>query len=265
ASSARARSSAAAATARTSPTRRRPNPAWTTSAPARCGPRRRSRAARRPAWACHATSPVGTRADRGSPSAASAWTGWTTCWPPGPPGWSWSAPSPRRTIPPPRPGRSPAACANPGDPVPGPVTYQAQGGKYGEHNGPQDDGRDRRRLRGVPDRGTLQQLPAAQDGPGPRRQARHEAHARLPGRAPGKGPARLPDGAAHHRAVLAVLRPPRGVRERRRRPARGRVAQLLAPGRHQRQDRDLARDVPGPGGRVRGDLWEHAAVRPGQG
>ena len=108
---------------------------------------------------------------------------------------------------------------------------------------------------------TLQPLPSAQDGPGPRRQARHEAHARLPGRTPGQGPARLPDGAAHHRAVLALLRPPRGVRERRRRPARGRVAQLLAPGRHQRQDRDLARDVPGPRGRVRGDLREHAAVR----
>ena len=53
-------------------------------------------------------------AGRGSRSAASAWTGWTTCWPPGPPGWSWSAPSPRRTIPPPRPGRSPAACADAG-------------------------------------------------------------------------------------------------------------------------------------------------------
>ena len=33
----------------------------------------------------------------------------------------------------------------------------------------------------------------------------------------------------------------------------------------QRQDRDLARDVPGRAGEIRGDLREHAAVRAGQG
>ena len=56
ASSARGRSSAAAATARPRPTRRPPSPASTTSAPGRCGPRRPSRGARRPASACWPTS-----------------------------------------------------------------------------------------------------------------------------------------------------------------------------------------------------------------
>ena len=63
------------------------------------------------------------RPGRGSRSAASAWTGWTMCWRPAPPGWSSSAPSPRRTIPPSRPGRSPAACIRCGDLTPLPVTY----------------------------------------------------------------------------------------------------------------------------------------------
>ena len=49
------------------------------------------------------------------------------------------------------------------------------------------------------------------------------------------------------------------------RPAPGGLAQLLAAGRQERPDRHLARDVPGAGGRVRGDLRQHAAVRPGQG
>ena len=46
----------------------------------------------------------------GSRSAASAWAGWTTCSPPGPPAWSWSARSRRPTIPPLRRGRLPSAC-----------------------------------------------------------------------------------------------------------------------------------------------------------
>ena len=83
---------------------------WTTSAPGRCGPRRPSRAARRPAWACSSTSRgPGPGAGPGSRSAASAWTGSARCSRPGPPGWSWSAPSPRPTTRPPPPGSSPGA------------------------------------------------------------------------------------------------------------------------------------------------------------
>ena len=48
---------------------------------------------------------------------------------------------------------------------------------------------------------------------------------------PEKGPARVRDGVPDDRAVLAVVRAPRGVRPGRRRPAPRRVAQLLAPGR----------------------------------
>ena len=56
----------------------------------------------------------------------------------------------------------------------------------------------------------------------------------------GKGPARVPDGPADHRAVLAVVRPSGEVRQRQQRPASGRVAQVLTPGRHQQPDRNLA-------------------------
>lgn len=66
-------------------------------------------------------------------------------------------------------------------------------------------------------------------------------------------------------AVLAVIRLPRGFRQRRQRPAHGRVAQLLEARGHEHPHRHLARDLPGPGGRVRGDLREHDTVRAGQG
>src|SRR5271166_3790438 len=82
------------------------------SARGRSGPRRPSRGARRPALACWPTSRAPSRPAPGSRSAASAWTGWTTCSPPGPPAWSWSARSPRPTTPPPRRGRLPGVCTS---------------------------------------------------------------------------------------------------------------------------------------------------------
>src|SRR5271157_755222 len=112
ASSARGRSSAAAATARRRPMRWPPKTASTTSALGRSGPRRPSRDARRPAPACWLTSRTPSRSGPGSRSAASAWTGSTTCSPPGPPAWSWSARSPRPTNPPPRRGRLPGVCTS---------------------------------------------------------------------------------------------------------------------------------------------------------
>src|SRR5271157_3728409 len=109
---ARRRSSAAAATARRRPMRWPPKTASTTSALGRSGPRRPSRDARRPAPACWLTSRTPSRSGPGSRSAASAWTGSTTCSPPGPPAWSWSARSPRPTNPPPRRGRLPGVCTS---------------------------------------------------------------------------------------------------------------------------------------------------------
>src|SRR5271163_1367058 len=61
-----------------------------------------------------------------------------------------------------------------------------------------------------------------------------KAHAGLPGRTPGKGTAQLPDGTARHRAVLAVLRSPGSVRQRRQRSSSGPLASVLETCRHER-------------------------------
>ena len=64
--------------------------------------------------ACWPTSRRPGRRGPGSRSAASAWTGWTTCSRRARPAWWWSARSPRPTILPPRRGRSTSASCTSG-------------------------------------------------------------------------------------------------------------------------------------------------------
>ena len=71
----------------------------TTSASARAGRPRPSRAGRRPDWTWCARWPAGSRPGRGSPSAESTTTGWTRCSTPAPAASSWCGRSPRQRIP----------------------------------------------------------------------------------------------------------------------------------------------------------------------
>ena len=126
--------------------------------------------------------------------------------------------------------------------------------------------RDRGRLRGLPDRGTAQAahpLRSLQDLGGKRGM---QDMLKYLDRASGEGLLGYQShGLGTERAVLAVVRAPRAVRQGRRRPAPRRLARLLEAGRAQRPHRHLARDLPRPGRRVRGDLRQHAAARARQG
>src|SRR4029077_11494028 len=103
------------------------------------------------------------------------------------------------------------------------------------------DGPDRRGLRGVHHRRPGTAVPPAALPARPRWPPRHALSPEEAERGPREGTAGLRDlRVDHRRAVLALLRAPRTVRERQDRPARGRVAQLLEACGHEQSHRDLA-------------------------
>ena len=100
---------------------------------------------------------------------------------------------------------------------------------------------------------------------GPRRPPRHDPHAQVPDATPGEGTARLPDGRPHRSSSTG------DPSSTSRRLPRTRTIRILRSGATtgggsaRAPHRHLARDVPRPRGRVRGDLRQHASARPRQG